>query len=135
MILSSDTDIASILPVFSSLGLSTSFLVPTATAMEKSIMDATHSVREHIKAENFHDFVRQEQGTDAKVLKTAYFVHPNKLEETQASLYRPSTKSGDPRIWFYGLKNYAASFNLLAVVAKGDRVYVINCSNEQIIKS
>ena len=135
MILSSDTDIASVLPVFSSLGISTSFLVPTATAMEKSIMDATHSVREHIKAESFHDFAKQEQGTHAKVLKTAYFVHPNKLEETQASLYRPSTKSGDPRIWFYGLKKYAASFNLLAVVAKGDSVYVINCSNEQIIQS
>ena len=135
MILSADIELAKILPIFSSLGIHTSFLVPIATAMEKSIMDATHPVREHIKAASFHDFSKQEQGTDAKVLKTAYFVHPDKLEETQASLYRPSTKNGDPRIWFYGLKNYAESFNLLAVVPKGDKIYVINCSNKLIVQS
>ena len=135
MILLSDTEISSVLPVFSSLGIRTSFLVPTSTGIQKSIMDATYPVREHLRVEGYHDFAAQAQGTDAKVLKTAYFVHPSFLEETQASLYRPHSKNGDPRIWFYGLKNYAVSFNLLAVIAKDDNAYVVNCSDEKIIQS
>ena len=135
MILSSDTELTNILPVFSSLGINTSFLVPTETAMEKSIMDATSSVRKHLLTEGLHNFDQQEQGTHAKVIKTAFFVFKDRLEKTQTSLYRPSTKMGDPRIWFYKLNSYAKKNNLLAVIAKNDVLYVINCSKKEIIQS
>ena len=136
MISASDTDPSSALSTLSSLGLSTSFLVPTDTAMGKSIIDATYPVRKYLRDNKFHDYAVQDQGEDAKVLKdTAFFVEATRLEQTNVSMYRPATKLGDPRIWFYRLKSYAEPFNLLALVVLGERLYVINCSRPEIIAS
>jgi MvaI/BcnI restriction endonuclease family protein len=135
MILASDTDPAFALSAFSSLGLSAAFLVPTATAMKKSIIDATHPVRNYLVANDVHDYAVQAQGQDAKSLKRTFFVYPDRLIETKTSMYRPPTKEGDPRIWFYDLKSYARAYNLLAVIAHGGIIYVINCSVQEIIKS
>lgn len=55
--------------------------------------------------------------------------------ETAASLYRPVTKQGDPRIWFYDLKRYCVPCNLLAVLANMGNLYVLNLSDKEIVKS
>ena len=51
MISLSDTDVATVLSVFASRGIEASFLVPTPTGLDKSIIDATDNVRMHLKQE------------------------------------------------------------------------------------
>lgn len=40
---------------------------PTRTGLDKSIMDATGSVRTYLKANNIHDFEFQKQGQEYKI--------------------------------------------------------------------
>lgn len=135
MLEKSDKSVSETLKVFNKHNLAVALLVPTDTAMKKSIMDATSQVREYLSEVGFHDYDTQAQGPEAKVTRTAYFVGPDGLEESTVSLYRPQTKNGDPRIWFGLLGRYAQPFNLLAVIAEGERLYVVNCSNEATIAS
>jgi hypothetical protein len=135
MILAADTNHSEILSIFSSLGLEAAFLVPTETAMKKSIVDATSPTRQYLKQAQLHDYDCQELGKDHRVLKPAYFVESTSLNRTTCSLYRPLTKQGDPRIWFYNLKSYARAYNLLALIASKDSVYIINCSKAEVVDS
>ncbi len=80
---------------------------PTETGLGKSIMDATSSVRAYLKAKKIHDFEIQKQGQESKIQVTSYLIGTNGLINSMASLYRPNTKKGDPRIWFKGLGNYS----------------------------
>ena len=57
------------------------------------------------------------------------------MRETAASLYRPVTKKGDPRIWFKDLKSYCSPCNLLAIIIIEKRIYVINLSDPSISSS
>jgi hypothetical protein len=135
MLEKSDTSISSALQHFNSYELDVGLLVPTETGMKKSIMDATASVRDFFKDTGIHDYGAQPQGPENKVTKRAFLVHPDRLVETKASLYRPNTKNGDPRVWFYGLGEYADPFNLLALLARDDAIYIVNCSKEPVIAS
>ena len=79
-------------------------------------MDATAPVRDLLREQNIHDYTTQLQGPENKVLIQTFFVNQNNCDETSASLYRPVTKKGDPRIWFHNLKKYCNPCNLLALV-------------------
>lgn len=131
----SDVDVASILSIFGSKSVEVGLLVPTGTGLEKSILDATGPVRDYLHSASFHDYSLQGQGPDHKRVLPAYFVHQRGAEPTNVSLYRPNTKSGDPRIWFRGLKNYARPYNLLALIVHKGALYIVNCSNAEIINS
>ncbi len=135
MLAMSDTNIEQFLPVFAQTGVPVAFLVPTPTGYGKSIMDATGSVRELLKKANLHDYEYQKQGPEAKVLIESCFVYQNRLLNTVASLYRPMTKKGDPRIWFSKLTHYCKPCNLLALIVINCKIYVINLSDETIAKS
>lgn len=135
MLKMSDTPIRDFLPFFAKIGLQVAFLVPTPTGYQKSIMDATIPLREMLRETGIHNYVEQKQGTEFKELVKTYFLTPDRVIETEASLYRPITKQGDPRIWFYNLKQYCVPCNLLAVVANKGNLYVLNLSNEKIVKS
>lgn len=135
MLKMSDTPIRDFLPFFAKIGLQVAFLVPTPTGYQKSIMDATIPLREMLRETGIHNYVEQKQGTEFKELVKTYFLTPDRMIETEASLYRPITKQGDPRIWFYNLKQYCVPCNLLAVVANKGNLYVLNLSNEKIVKS
>lgn len=135
MLAKSDVDIEQFFHIFAETGVPVAFLVPTPTGYEKSIMDATGPVRTLLKDSRVHNYIEQKQGQDAKVIIESYFVYPNKLIETSASLYRPLTKKGDPRIWFKGLKNYCNACNLLALIIVDKKIYVINLSAENNAKS
>ena len=128
MLKMSDAEIESVLPIFSSKGVDVAFIVPTATGMGKSILDATATVRQFLHRNAMHDYSAQAQGQENKVSLPAYFVYAGKTEETKVTLYRPRTKSGDPRLWFYGLGKYCSPFNLLGIVTDGCALYVINLS-------
>jgi hypothetical protein len=131
----SDTKIEEVLPFFSNKGIDVALLVPTITGINKSIMDATTPVRQFLLRNEIHDYDIQEQGQDNKVQYPAFFVTSDGLVESIASLYRPMTKSGDPRIWFTGLKRYCNPQNLLGVVTNGKALFVYNLSDLTIINA
>ena len=89
-------------------------------------MDATGSVRIYLKSENIHDYELQKQGTESKIMKPALIHTGFKTIKSQASLYRPSTKKGDPRIWFYGLAKIADPNDIVAITYYDDSFQVFN---------
>ena len=135
MLAMADVSIDRFLPLFANTGVPVAFLVPTPTGYEKSIMDATAPVRKLLKDEDVHDYELQGQGPENKERIKSYFVHADDLEETTASLYRPVTKQGDPRIWFDGLRGYCHPCNLLALTVVDGEIYVFNLSDESVVSS
>lgn len=135
MLAMADTNISQYLEFFAQTGVSVAFLVPTPTGYVKSIMDATGSVRELLKEANLHDYEKQGQGPENKVMIESFFVFSDHLHETVASLYRPVTKKGDPRIWFSKLTHYCKPCNLLALIIIKRRIYVINLSDVLVSQS
>ena len=135
MLSKSDTPIEQYFHVFANTGVNVAFLVPTETGYAKSIMDATAPVRELLQTENVHNYQSQKQGPENKVVVPAYFVTRAGRIETSASLYRPVTKHGDPRIWFRDLKKYCHPYNLLALIVIKGEIYVFNLSDSAISES
>lgn len=135
MLSASDVALGPFLSKFAQLNIPVAFLVPTRTGYEKSIMDATAPVRELLEDSKVHVYEDQLQGPENKKTVNAYFVYPDHSEQTTASLYRPRTKHGDPRIWFSGLKQYCEPYNLLAIVVIDNAIYVVNLSNPDIAQS
>jgi hypothetical protein len=111
------------------------FLVPTIVGLEKSIMDATAPVRDYLKSQNIHDFQEQGKGQANKVKVESFYITESSLVPTSASLYRPETKHGDPRIWFSKLNTYAKKNNLLAVISYEQKLYILNFSDRKITDS
>ena len=107
---------------------------PTGTGLEKSIMDATGSVRTYLKANNIHDFELQKQGQESKIQITSFLISSNSLVNSVASLYRPNTKKGDPRIWFKGLGVYSKSNDILGVITFQGNLYVLNITQLDLHK-
>lgn len=99
---------------------------PTGTGLEKSIMDATGSVRSYLKDKNIHDYKLQKQGQESKIQVNSYLIGSNALINSVASLYRPNTKKGDPRIWFKGLDAYANANDILGIISYENDLYVVN---------
>ena len=134
MLGAADIEIQDVLRYFTQRGIEVAFLVPTETGMKKSIMDATAPVREFLKSAGIHDFATQPQGQEHKKSVRTRIITCTGIHHTETSLYRPSTKQGDPRIWINGLKNYADARNVLALVATGDgELLVINASNAGLV--
>ena len=107
---------------------------PTGTGLEKSIMDATGSVRTYLKACNIHDFELQKQGQENKIQINSFLISSNELVSSVASLYRPNTKKGDPRIWFKGLGAYSNSNDILGIIAFEKQLYVLNITQLNLHK-
>lgn len=101
---------------------------PTGTGLEKSIMDATGSVRVYLKDKNIHDYELQNQGQESKIQVNSYLISSDGLIQSVASLYRPNTKKGDPRIWFKGLGAYAKANDILGIISFENNLYVVNVS-------
>ena len=99
---------------------------PTGTGLEKSIMDATGSVRAYLRNKNIHDYELQKQGQENKVQVKAYLIGSIGLTQSVASLYRPNTKKGDPRIWFKGLGAYAKANDILGIISFENELYIVN---------
>lgn len=135
MLSMADVSLEAFLPVFASTGAKVAFLSPTPTGYEKSIMDAIGDVRVLLKEAGIHDYEFQGQGPANKVMVDSYFVTPDGLIETAASLYRPVTKKGDPRIWFSNLRRYCSPHNLLALIVNDKKICVINLSVPEISNS
>jgi hypothetical protein len=107
---------------------------PTGTGLEKSIMDATGSVRTYLKANNIHVFELQKQGQESKIQINSFLISPDSLLNSVASLYRPNTKKGDPRIWFKGLGTYSKANDILGIIAFESDLYVLNITQLDLHK-
>jgi hypothetical protein len=134
MLSSANKDVLTTLKYFKSFGISTCFVVPTPTGLDKSIMDATKEISQYLKIENIHDYEDQLQGTVNKVLIPTILVSENLEHQTSTSLYRPETKTGDPRLWIYDLKNKANPHDLIALISSNGGLVAINCSNTDLDK-
>lgn len=129
MLSQSNVDVVETLKVFRSHGVDAAFLVPTATGLRKYFMDATHVVRDRLAAWGIHSFNEQLQGEGhKKIVSTLIIGRSGVREKIDCSLYRPQSKSGDPRIWFSQLRNDARAGDLLALLRTKNGLLVINCS-------
>lgn len=106
--------------------VSLTLIEPTETGLKKSIMDATGSVRSFLKSEKIHDYDLQKQGPDNKVIVQTVIHTGFKILKSKASLYRPATKNGDPRIWFYSLTKIAEPNDIIAITYFNDSFHVFN---------
>ena len=135
MLKAANTSIEAAMRLFNGAGIAVGLLVPSKAQYEKSLMDATFSFRDFLKNEGIHEYSKQGQGQENKVLIHARFVLPDRYIESKASLYRPITKHGDPRIWFSDLKKYCKPTDLLAILYHDDIMYVLNMSNIELVNS
>lgn len=135
MIEKADIPLNDVISLLSKYNIAASYLVPTPTGMEKSIMDATAPLRSYLKENNIHNYDEQFQGAENKKLIEAKFIFEDRLENVKVSFYRPETKSGDPRIWIYGLTKYAKSFNLISLFVYQHKLYIFNASQKSVLES
>jgi hypothetical protein len=117
------------------LGVEFSVFEPTMTGLRKAILDATQQIRVHFELEDFHYYWEQGQGPEYKVMKDAYLLSDDGVIKSKASLYRPKTKQGDPRIWFRKLPSFSSPDDQVAIIIKDGATYLINLSTVVIEKS
>lgn len=116
------------------------FLLPTDTGLRKGIMDATAPVRGFLADNDLHDYTGQQQGERGKAMLDGCLLTSIESIGSVISVYRPMTKKGDPRIWFFQLAQHIEPFDLLALITDGYTVYAINAatdfeSNPEIIRT
>jgi len=122
------------LQALTGLHVDVTLIEPTSTGLGKAIMDATAMVRRYLKDRSIHDFDTQKQGQEYKVLVEAELLSSGIVIPSRASLYRPTTKKGDPRIWFTGLPTYASANDILAITVYEQRLYVINLTQIPVVE-
>src|SRR5690606_7498485 len=60
------------------------------------------------------------------------------VKNTKVSLYRPTSKKGDPRIWIYSLGQFADPNDIVALICFEDKIHVLNITQlpiEKVINS
>jgi len=118
--------------------ISLALIEPTKTGLDKSIMDATGSVRSFLKGNNIHDYESQGQGPNNKVVISSLIYTEFKTVNSKASLYRPATKKGDPRIWFSGLTKIANPNDIITIIFFDNSFHIFNLTQlniEELINS
>lgn len=113
--------------------VSLALIEPTQTGLKKSIMDATGSVRSFLKEHNIHDYDIQGQGPENKIQINAVIYQDFQVVHSTASLYRPQTKKGDPRIWFSGLTKIANPNDIIAIVFYSGSFHIFNLTQLDIV--
>lgn len=106
-------------------------IIPTQTGLNKSIMDATHSVREFLKENNIHDYEVQQNGPENKVKLPAKFILENEIRDLEISLYRANNR-GDERIWFSGLRDIADPNDTIAIIYKDGNIFLVDINKLEI---
>lgn len=129
MLSKADYSIESAERLLAPLGVTASYLAPTPTALQKSIIDATEGVRSCLKREGLHDFDSQGKGQAHKQLVDSEVVSRGVHRRVKMSLYRPETKDGDPRLWISQLGDLVHAHNLLALIPEDRAVLVLNMSD------
>ena len=132
MLIKSDKDIKEVMADLAALGTEAAYLVPTLNGLQKSILDAHEGLRNYLKRMGFHDYAAQHQGPENKLVEKCFFVTDKEVIQSKVSMYRPQTKAGDPRIWFYELTKYVSENNLLVIFVHQSDLYIANASNKDV---
>jgi len=98
-------------------------------------MDAHLSLRDYLAKVGYHDFSKQAQGPAAKLRQPVKVLERDGWRDEFISLYRPETKSGDPRVWITKLGNYAGAGDLLAVLHVQGQLYIVNAGRDGLLES
>lgn len=107
---------------------------PTKTGLGKSILDATAPVRNFLKSKGLHDYETQGLGaTECGIHIESAFLNPDAVVSSRASLYRPKTKKGDPRIWFSKLPSYVEPDDMLAIATHDGQLWLLNITKIDIV--
>ena len=120
------------LAALNSCGFPSVPLFVTRTGLNKNILDATEPFRQLLLGHQIHDYADQKQGQDNKriievVIHTA--IGPQRVT---ASLYRPITKSGDPRFWPRSFGEYSSPDDAFAIFICDSEVHFINLTREPL---
>ena len=114
--------------------VSLTLIEPTENGLKKSIMDATGTVRNYLKTNNFHDYGLQLQGPENKIIIEAIIYGESSVFKSKTSLYRPQTKKGDPRIWFSGLTKHSNPNDILALICFDGKIHILNITQLSVDK-
>ena len=104
----------------------------TPTGLEKGILDSTAPMRAYFIEEGVHNYERQLQGQEHKVMCDAVILTETSQHPTQASFYRPTTKKGDPRMWIYKLGSYTEGNDIHVLFYFERKLYSINITHIDI---
>jgi hypothetical protein len=135
MLSKSDTPLDKVISCLSTFRVEAAFIVPTPTGLEKSILDAHEDLRLFLVKSNLHNFNNQEQGPDHKVTIPVNIITETGIIGTKASLYRPSSKFGDPRIWISKLPWYSKPWNLITLFVNQGQLFAFNASDYKVWKT
>lgn len=113
-------------------GLENVLLFLTATGLRKSILDATDPMRSLFRAVGFHDYAQQPQGQLHKVIRRGVLIDAEGNHPVDISLYRPQTKSGDPRFWIGQLRGKAAPDEVCAIFFVKRVLHAVNITRTAI---
>jgi hypothetical protein len=123
------------LSVLTEYGVNVGLLEVTETGLRKSILDAVADFRDFLRNEGIHDYSLQPQGQDFKrMVRASVLTERDELVPADASLYRPTTKQGDPRVWFSRLHHFARPGEVIAVMNTHVSLVVINLSRVDLVK-
>ncbi|TWD54053.1 MvaI/BcnI restriction endonuclease family protein [Arthrobacter sp. AG367] len=100
-------------------------LEQTKTTLEKAYSDATQEFREFLKASGLHDYTKQGQGQDAKVVHPAMIIDNGEPVQSEVGMYRPVTKSGDPRFRITSIKRICGPGDITAVLCVEHKIYIL----------
>ena len=112
-------------------GFESVLLYLTETGLEKAILDAVEPLRVLLKKQKIHDYANQKQGQSFKVVLESMHLGI-KVEKLQTSLYRPETKNGDPRIWFYGINKLAKPNDVLSIFVSERKIIILNLTQSNL---
>jgi hypothetical protein len=115
-------------------GFNSILLFLTATGLHKSILDATEPMRAMFRDAGVHNYANQSQGKENKVMKPALVLTDSSFEKISVSLYRPTTKKGDPRLWFYDFNAFASPDDVCAVFIHNKTIHTLNLTRSKIAK-
>jgi hypothetical protein len=113
-------------------GFNSVLLFLTATGLRKNILDATEPMRAMFRDASIHDYDLQSLGQENKVMKSALVLTDSSFEKISVSLYRPTTKKGDPRLWFYEFNAFASPEEVCAVFIHNKTIHALNLTRSNI---
>lgn len=120
--------------LISNLGIRYTTFQTYWTSLDKGYFDAIAPMRAFFKEEDIHDYASQGQGQINKEYRDAYLLTDNMMITAKASLYRPKTKKGDPRLWFSCLHKYTNPDDIFALFHIDAVLYIINVTQTNVVE-
>lgn len=107
-------------------------LEQTETTLEKAYSDATQEFREFLASSRIHDYAKQGQGQEAKVVQKAAVINSGMRLASEVAMYRPCTKKGDPRFRISHIKKICGPGDISVVLFLNDELFVFRLDESDI---